>query len=208
MNARHPVRIALFAACLFAVCLFAVAPAEAGQPRTHDGFFLRLSAGGGYSSTSLDDGSSELKLSGGSGDVNLAIGGMIAPNLALHGTLLGWSITDPDVDLTGFGSGEINGDLSMGALGAGVTYYFMPANIYLSGTVGVGSLTMDLSGGPSVDSEDGVVVDLTAGKEWWVGNSWGLGVAAGMMFHSISDGGFDQNWTGSSFALRFSATYN
>jgi hypothetical protein len=185
--------------------------AAAGEPRTHDGFFLRLSAGFGTARTEIEDASGSLELDGGAGDINLAIGGIVAPNLALHGTLWGWSVTDPDAELTivglGTASGEIDGDLSLGAVGAGLTWYGMPANLYLSGSVGVGSLTLDADDVEG-ESDSGLVLDFTLGKEWWVGDSWGLGLAGGVSYHSLPDETLDENWSGTSFALRFSATYN
>ena len=70
----------------------------AGEPRTHDGFFLRLSGGGGYASTSINvAGIDVVELSGGAGDINLAVGGTVSPNLAVHGTIFGWSLSDPTV---------------------------------------------------------------------------------------------------------------
>ena len=83
----------------------------------------------------------------------------------------------------------------------------MPSNLYLSGTIGLASITLDLDGFPSVESETGVGFDLTLGKEWWTSDNWGLGIAAGFGFHNIPDKGIE-DWKGPSFALRFSATYN
>lgn len=182
-------------------------PALAGAPRTHDGFFLRLSVGGGGANTELDVPGLETEISGTSGDANIAIGGVVAPNLALHGTLFGWSLSDPDVDIEGIGSGEIDGDLSMGAIGGGLTYYFMPANIYVSGSAGLGSLSLD-AGAIEGDTDSGFVGEIMLGKEWWVGNSWGLGVAGSLGFHSIPDEDIDENWSGNSWSIRFSATLN
>lgn len=179
--------------------------AAAGQPRTHDGFLLRLSAGAGGAKTSED---SSLEVSGASGDMNFAIGGMISPNFAIHGTIFGWSLTDPEVELTGYGSGELNGDLSMSAIGAGFTYYFMPANLYISPSVGVGTLTLDIDGLEDFESDPGLAMDFTLGKEWWVSNSWGLGVAGAVGYHSIPDKGTDEKISGSNVGIRFSATFN
>ena len=199
-------------ACLgipaLALILSLVVPsvALAGEPRTHDGFFLRLSAGGGYASTSIEDAGAESKLSGTGGDLNLAIGGVVGTNLALHGTLFGWVVSDPDVELEGSGSGTVDGDVTMSVFGGGVTYYFMPSNIYISPSIGLATLSFD--GDVEGSSDSGFAIDITLGKEWWVGNSWGLGVAGAFGYHSIPDGGIDENWSGTSFGVRFSATLN
>lgn len=192
-------------AMLLAATAFAL-PAQAGD-RAHDnGFFLRLSGGGGSASTDLEYGGSKLKLDGTTADLNVAIGAIVARNLALHGTLWGWAISNPDMTLDGF-TAESNGNLMLSAVGVGLTYYFMPVNMYLSGSVGAGQLTAEEDGHTS-DSDKGPIVDITLGKEWWVGSSWGLGVALSGGYHSVPDGGIDASWQGTSFAVRFTATLN
>jgi hypothetical protein len=73
--------------------------------------------------------------------------------------------------------------------------------------VGIGSLTLEADD-EDLESDNGVVIDLTIGKEWWVGRNWGLGVAGSLGLHSIPDPDVDENWSGPSFAVRFSATMN
>ena len=201
-------RLALVCLVLLALAGSALAPtpALAGEPRTHDGFFLRLSGGVGSASTSISESGSEFKLSGMSGDVNLAIGGIVSTNLALHGTLFGWTVSDPSAKINGSDAGTVDGSVEMVAFAGGITYYFMPANIYLSPSVGIATLSFD--GDSDGSSDTGFAMDITLGKEWWVGNSWGLGIAGAFGYHSIPDGGVDLTWSGPSFALRFTATLN
>lgn len=186
-------------------------PAMANEPRQHDkAFFLRLSAGIGGANAAIDDvglSGEDLELSGTSGDANFAIGGMVSRNLALHGTLGGWSIENPDVE---FGDQERETDdttLSLGLFGAGLTYYFMPVNMYLSGSLCAATATLTVDGDDE-ESDTGIAVDLTVGKEWWVGDKWGLGVAAGLNLYSVPTDIDDQDISGSAFAIRLSATYN
>jgi hypothetical protein len=185
----------------------------AGEPRTHDGFFLRLSAGVAAARAEISDATGRLEVSGSAGDLNLAVGGMVGPNFALHGTLWGWSASDPDGELTiggvGSSSGQFNGTLTLGAIGVGGTYYFMPSNFYLSYSVGMASLNGD--GELEGKTKPGFAFDATLGKEWWVGDEWGLGLAGDVTYFSSRDDtivGIDENWTGPSFGLRFSATFN
>jgi hypothetical protein len=125
---RHVIRVCGWLVAL-AVFAFLLSPAAWAGDRDHlNGFFLRLSAGVGAASTEIEALDTKLKFSGPAGDVNLAIGAIVAPNLALHGTLFGWSMTDPDVEL-GNEEGELDGDLTLGAVGVGLTYYLMPANV-------------------------------------------------------------------------------
>ena len=193
---------------IFLLTLTLAATALAG-PRDHaDGFFLRLSGGAGSTGSSLSDGTDKLEFSGSGGDLNIAIGGIVAPNLALHGTLYGWSASDPTMKFNGADITDISGTLTAAGVGAGLTYWFMPVNMYLSGTVGSGGLELDLNGGLDGKSDRGLILDLTLGKEWWVGDSWGLGLAGGLIYHSFPDPDISENWSGTSFTLRFSATMN
>jgi len=203
---RRPILIAAFAAMLVSL-LTTADHAAAGDPRTHDGFFLRLSGGGGTARTELDVPGAKVKMDGGTGDLNFAIGAVVAPNLAIHATVFGWLVSDPTVEVDSLGSGTANGDLDLSAFGAGLTYYFMPANIYVSGSAGIGKLTIDSPSG-NAETDNGFVGELTVGKEWWLGNSWGLGLSGSFGFHSIPDGDVDESWKGTSLALRLSATLN
>jgi len=194
-------------------CALWTSIASAGEPRTHDGFFLRLSGGAGPTSTKFETAEGSIKFSSTAGDANLAVGACVTPNLAIHGTLFGFAMTDPDLDIVlvgvGSGSGTLDGDVGMSAVGAGVTYYFMPVNLYVSGSLGFGTLTVetddvDLDG----ETDTGLALDITVGKEWWVGNSWGLGFAGGFGYHSLPVEGIEDKWSGTSFAIRFTATLN
>ena len=185
--------------------LITVPYATAGQPRTHDGLFLRLAGGVSFANTSItDDGGDEVSFGDMGAHGNFAIGGKIGNNLILHGTLFGWDLSDADVEINDqeFNS---NVDVSMGGVGGGLTYYFEPSNIYLSGSLGVGQLSF---GDTFNDSDTGLAFDALVGKEWWVGNSWGLGVAGDINFHSFPQDGVDDNWSGVSFGVLFSATLN
>ncbi len=204
---RTQLRICTVLASALAVLVFCPTLATCG-PRDHDdGFFLRLSAGAGPVSTSAESMGLDWEMSGSGGDVNLAIGGIVMPNLALHGTIFGWLMSEPDADFGPLGSGVLDGDVSLNVVGGGITYYFMPINIYVSGSAGAATLSYD---GPSGSGETdyGYAADVTVGKEWWVSDGWALGVAGGFSYHSIPDEDMDSDWTGTSVAVRFTATHN
>ncbi len=211
----------VIACCLVAaavLCLDAGTSTAGGAPRTHDGFFLRLAVGGGHAGSKLEvpdtpatPGGADIDLSGTSGDVDLAIGGMVQPNLAIHATIFGWSVSDPDADIrigTLSGKGTLNGTATMSAIGPGVTYYVMPANLYFTGSLGVGRFKLSDTTDVDGESKSGFALALGLGKEWWVGNQWGLGLSGGLTSHSIADKDVSENWSGTSFGVRFSATMN
>jgi hypothetical protein len=201
------------AAVSVSLLLLAAGASIAGPCDHEDGLLLRLSVGVGNASTEtkavLDEQGGDVgtfKFDGTTGDFNIAIGKVLRPNLAVHATVYGWVISDPEVT-RGPDNGSISANLDLSAYGVGVTYYMMPANVYFSPSVGMGSLTLS-SSGVSVESDYGLMVDFTAGKEWWVSENWAVGVAGGATYHSIPDNSAEENWTGLSYAVRFTATMN
>jgi hypothetical protein len=187
--------------CVYFGMVFSAAEVFAGT-RDHDGgFFLRLSGGVGGAQTTLED--NLRSFSGMSSSTNVAIGGGIFKNFALHATLFGFLIPEPEEEYFGFPV-DNDRDIMLSAVGVGVTYYIMPVNIYLSPSIGIGTLSDESGGGTDV----GVALDLTLGKEWWVGGNWGLGVAGAFGFHSVPQIDNDLRWEGFDLDLRFSATLN
>lgn len=193
-------------AWLMLILTVSVADVQAGDRSHVDGFFLRLSGGFGAASTELNNPALPIDVTGGAADVNFAIGGIVTPNLALHATLFGWSMPDPEVKV-GELAGTLPGDVYRTAIGAGFTYYIMPVNMYVSSSIGVASLTVETSFG-SGSTDAGPAFDFTLGKEWWVGGSWGLGLAGSLGFHSVPEQTIDDSWSGMNFAIRFTATLN
>jgi len=186
----------------FANSVIGMSSASVAGERDHNGgFFLRLAPGIAFAEAN-NDGLS-LEFSGSGVELDLAIGGMIAENLALHGTIFGWLITDDNVDLGGVTG---TADIDMTAVGAGLTYYFMPVNIYLSGSIGMGQLTG--SGDVTGESDSGPAAMVSVGKEWWVSGRWGLGLAGVLGFVSLPESDATDNWKGWNLALMFSATFN
>jgi hypothetical protein len=179
---------------------------SAGSRDHNGGFFLRLSTGAGYAQSEYGDPSS-IKLYGAVGDVNIAVGMAVLPNMALHATMFGWASSDLAAEIGG-SSIDFPGDVTLGSFGIGFTYYLMPVNIYLSGSVGFSTLQLDILGAFSGETDPGPAFDVTLGKEWWVGGAWGLGVAGGFGYHSVPDKEVDENWSGYSLGIRFSATLN
>ena len=108
------------------------------QVHAHDGFFLRLDLGGGYleqsspTNTTLGD----MKVSGGAGSFGVSVGGAVGENLILAGHLYSNAISNPSVSFSNGVSGTVNDTTSsMVGIGPELTYYFMPVNVYVSGTL-------------------------------------------------------------------------
>jgi len=210
------ITLAVVAVALLSLTALATStPARAGEARTHDGFFLRLAPGFGSASAKIEDSGNSLEFSGSGSAGDLAIGGRVGNNLLLHATLWGWFVSGPKGELSVGGSGsasaDFSGDLMMSAYGGGLTYYLMPSNFYFTGSIGMGTLSSEIEDPFKGDSDSGFAYTLGVGKEWWAGNSWGLGVAGGISYFSAKNKDIvisDQNWAGPSYSLSFSATFN
>jgi hypothetical protein len=186
----------------------------------HDGFYLRLAIGVGGGTVWGNDhilpNVRDVTLSGLGFGSSIAIGGAVADNLMLNADFFQAMIFNPAVHQDGRYVGhttDLNAELGVGddvglvGVGVGVTYYFMPANVYLAGSVGLGQAVFEDSRGSRSGSDLGFGSNIMVGKEWWVGSDWGIGVAGQLILVAAHDdilGGLG----GSAFNVMFSATYN
>jgi len=164
---------------------------EKSQPdpgaHVHDGLFMRFTAGPGLG---VFSGTGHLAIAdGGTTDIatnkstqagaSFSMGSAIGENLILHGDI--WLSVLSTEKLSyqpyeGFGTVVI---------GVGLTYYWMPHNFYLTGSLGIASSFLVMReytvGWRDEDRTSepihGVGLSVTAGKEWWVSDNWAVGVA-------------------------------
>jgi len=186
----------------------------------HDGFFLRLSIGLGGGILAGDDHTlpdvDEVGLGGIGFGTSIGIGGALVDNLILNADLFQATMFNPEVEVDGenLGSADdldrelgVGEEFELGGIGIGVTYYIMPINLYLAGSIGIAQAVFEDGNGDREGSDVGFATNLMVGKEWWVGLDWGIGVAGQVMILRAEDdilGGV----TGLAFNLMFSATYN
>ena len=172
-------------------------PAESTVHR-HLGFFFRADIGVGYvhSSSSSSDGP-QPSVSAASVPIGLAVGGAIFEDWIFAGEL--WGAAAPQTT-----NGMRQGLLVYGYAVA-VVHYFMPANVYVSLAPGISRLTFVIAD-VGVNSDWGPGLKLAIGKEWWVGDHWGLGVAAECLLSFNRDGGAPRTTVAP--GLTFSATFN
>lgn len=191
------------------------APSDEGTER-HDGFFLRMATGLDTSQMIVASDRFELKFNSGvgfGGVLDVAIGGAISENLILHATVLAFDMTNPQTEINGTDVPSGEPSVYVALVGAGVTYYVMPLNLYISGSVGVSEMQITF---PDSDQAfeaigEGPAFAAQVGKEWWVSANWGLGVAAVLAAGSRNgnnDAGEEVTTTFAGFGLLFSATYN
>jgi hypothetical protein len=193
------------------------AVAQTGQPvdntvHRHLGFFIRPDLGFGYMSVSEPTGTSsgDMTISGAAGLFGVVIGGAVSENIIVAGHIFDAVIVKPNISFSSGGSGSPS-DTQLGLFGIGpdFTYYWMPSNVYLTATLALTRVTLTVNGQDS-NSEYGIGGRVGLGKEWWVSDHWGLGIAGHLSFSTNKDSGTSNPPTLSSWALgaTFSATYN
>jgi hypothetical protein len=176
----------------------------------HFGFFIRPDFGFGYHSSSESTSAGDATISGFAGLAGVSIGGAVAENVILSAHIYDAVGTNPSVSLGGSSASTSNASLTMFGIGPELTYYFMPNNVYLSGTVALTRMTFN-SNGNDASSDWGVGSRVTLGKEWWVSNHWGLGLSGHVSYAANNDpasngnGNLMSSWA---FGAAFSATYN
>ncbi len=177
---------------------------------THDGFFLRLTPGlgfGTFNASGTTDAPTyhpdvkDPEESGPTSAFGLSLGGAVTENLILHGDFWLWGTLFEDHD-------HYQRDFTSLSFSLGLTYYFMPVNVYLSADVGHSLTVLNMydDGEHEYETMPGVSLGLSVGKEWWVSDNWGLGLAArGTYGYAKSD---DLTVHQGGGMLLFSATFN
>jgi hypothetical protein len=175
-----------------------------------------LGAGGLGGNNHVERGVDRVSLTGFSLSTSVALGGAIADNLILDADFFEASIFDPAVRLDGHYIGHSNAvyrDLGIGddqqleCFGFGLTYYIMPANVYLVGSLGLGRVVFQDVSGVRAGSYLGPAGNFMVGKEWWVAPDWGIGIGAQLILLSVHDEVLGRVGAAAVNAM-FSATYN
>ncbi len=173
---------------------------------THDGFYARLQAGGGY----LSARQGTTRYAGAAGMFGMALGGTVYANLELFATLLFHFALAPTVE-AGAGSTAVSAStVEDDGAGAGLAYYFTPANVYAAAAVTATTVTLyDKADNRLAGSNTGLGFQVMAGKEWWVARDWGLGAAAELTGGWMTDADAGSvRWNAFTYSFLFSATYN
>jgi hypothetical protein len=119
-------------------------------------------------------------------------------------------LSDPNVELGGTTYTLKDVYVNTGGVGIGLSYYIMPANIYLAGCLMLANSYIEYQDQKLAESERGPGVFLSIGKEWWVGKKWGLGVAGFFQGAWLKDKEDDQGYKADInnhiFGVAFAAT--
>jgi len=180
----------------------------------HDGLYLRMNAGFDIStSVSGRIGGIQTEYSGYGLALAGAAGVAIVRNLILFGTLTLDTTTDTSERLSGY-SVYADGDVNLYGFGAGLAYYVEIVNMYAAAAVM--GMKADLTPTGTSSSSQGMNLSrlgpglaVLVGKEWWMSENWGLGVATQLLQSWMPGvGSSSGTMRGGSFSLLFSATYN
>jgi hypothetical protein len=217
MNVRGLIAAALFAVPA-AFADDALPPASVSIPRQdvhHRGLFFRPDLGLGYLRMSASQGGSDASVYGFAGGLGLAIGGAIQPNHILAFHLWDAALANPTFSSNGSSATPGNSSASLVAFGPEYTFY-SETNLYFSVSPALSRLRVE-SGGLGADSDWGFGLRLALGKEWWVSDNWGLGLAGQLSFSANKDSGNGNTpngpvavptWYTWGATIAFSATYN
>lgn len=192
----------------------------------HDGFYLSMNIGPALGGTTLKaSGSDAVSIVGGN-EINyrgqgflldFKIGGAIRENLILSFDIIGRTIRGPEVKVDGSVMGTTSDDIILrdNTMGVGLTYYFMPHNVFVSGTVGTAKMHFENEATDTKgESKNGLGLHFKVGKEWWVGKNWGLGASGGYGFLAAKDkeagqgADYKGELTSHQFYVLFNTTFN
>lgn len=190
-RARTATRIATVVAAL--TVLLWTGKTSAGDPYTHDGLHFRWGVGvtavGGSSADTKDrvlDFTTVGLFDG------IQIGGYIKPNLSLFLEADFITMLPPNQDVEWENpASALDDEMSYGLLvGPGLGRYLMPANVYISGSVGATLNNFAITDDEiQVSTENiGVGFSLMTSKEWWLSEDFSMGFAGQFLFMTNIEG--------------------
>jgi hypothetical protein len=170
----------------------------------HSGFYMRLSVGLGATAVEGSVGTSAPAFGGSS---SFAFGYFILPNLALSLDLFGANAYDVALS-SEWTYPAPAAEFDVRSLAAGISFtYYLPLDFYVSAGPGIGWLMLSTSLAEPQLSGAGFAFDALAGREFWIGGSWALGV--GVQFVYVrGDGGIDAVDAAWSLGTLFTVTKN
>ena len=155
----------------------------------HSGFFMRLALGPGFYTMQAASAEGALELRAPGAGLNLILGGALWENFVIYGEMALHSTLDPEVDGYRGNRARPGTSVTTAALGAGVGYYLMPAQVFFTGSLLVAQTravdrpTERLLG----KTELGPAMALSIGRDWWMSPSWTFGVVGRLQLGRFKD---------------------
>ena len=186
------------------------------SPNHHSGLMLRVTAGAGYANTGFRERIVGSDVSFGAYgptlELDAALGGVLFRNFAIHGTVQYWAAPNPNLRVRS-GSYTIDGSTSDDTMlsgllvGGGVTAWLGESNVYGSASLGAVMLRAE-NDRFREDSDWGFGGQALLGKEWWLGSSLGIGLAAAFSWHVTPETSTSPSLRGYTAGGRLSFTLN
>lgn len=174
----------------------------------HHGLFVRMLIGPGGFDAKASSGGQDVDVSGGGGGFSLAVGGAVSESFIVYGEVFDDVALSPTVTVNGQQMQAAN-DVNAGVVGFGPGFaYYLPSNVYIGATFAAAKISVQQNGTEIAHSDTGFGVSAHIGKEWWVSDNWGCGIAGQVFAGSIPDNSANTNWTTVGATVAFSATYN
>jgi hypothetical protein len=177
---------------------------------THHGLWMRVMLGPAGFDARSTIGSDKYEAQGGGAGFSLAAGYALTRHLVLYAEAFDDIAVGPTVKMNGTDLGSTGSSVSAGVVGIGPGIaYFTDSNFHLGLTVAAARLTVSKDNTDIARSNLGFGVNATLGKQWWVSDSWGIGVAGQVFVGAIPDAS-DGNptWTTAGVSVAFNASYN
>ncbi len=167
---------------------------------------------------SASSGDTSLSVHGGGAGFGVAVGGAVAQNVIIYGTLVDSVASSPTFTETFAGQTSTatanNASAGVVGIGAGLAYY-LDSNVFFAGSLLASRLVInDSNNNPIARTDLGFTFEGLVGKEWWASDNWGLGVSAQVMAGVMKDQQqtfttqAPPTWRVLAFNVLFSATYN
>jgi hypothetical protein len=216
------------------LCSIATAFAQSSSaPRTHDGFYLRMSLGAQFAGLNRsveveldEDADSEVEVAGYESDSELvgvggigelSIGGSPTPGLVLAGSWFMGNIANDVVERDDGTELELDDILQFSMLGFTIDYYVdEQGGFHFGGTFGGA-----VAGAPLPDEALfdfiggwGGAIALSTGYDWWVAQQWSLGLLLRGIFAGLKGEDTKEDITASetsgylSIGILFSVVYH
>ncbi len=207
MKARRPA-----ATALLLTLRSVVAHADPPRDAAHEGLMIRGALGLGYLALRGDD--TPLQASAGSFATHVAAGWYLVPNLAVHVTLWSHSAFNPSgTSAMGAATESRQNTPSVNGRGLGVTWVFAPAQVFVSASAGLSSVSMETTASDIVivsHADLGYAFDVMVGRQFGGAGGWRFGVALEGSLHRngvTARGVFDDVTTGA-VGLSVTLTYH
>jgi len=181
------------------------------EARHHRGFYLRTHLGGGYRRASTTVNQQDYRVSGGGVGFGTAVGGAVATDLIVYGEVLCDVASSPTI-ATPSGSTQVDGSTqTFFAMGPGISYYIMPANVHVGVSALLTKLSLDVNATTTATTAWGFGGAARIGKDFWLGQKLGLGVMGQFTMATMKDSqpvdGKTPNWTSTAATLALEMTY-